>query len=245
MLSGVGPVGHLRGVGVEPVADLPGVGENLQDHPFCGIIYTTGESVMGTNNHGEAAVKLRSRDGLRGPDVELLLVDVPYSPNPENVPAHGFSIMPALISPVSRGNIRLASADPADAPLIDPRYLAEPEDWDAMLYGMAKAAELGNNKALADLVAPGTHPSVDGRDPEAAKAYVQQNAASYYHISGSCRMGTDAMAVVDPGLRVHGVEGLRVVDASVMPRLPAANSNATVLAIAERAAELISPARQS
>jgi choline dehydrogenase len=244
MLSGVGPAGHLRKLGIEPVADLPGVGENLQDHPFCGVVFTTDESVMGTHNHSEVAVKLRSRDGLRSPDVELLLVDVPYSSNP-NVPANGFTIMSALIGPVSRGNVRLASTDPADPPLIDPRYLSAPEDWEAMLHGMAKATELGTSKALAALVTEGTTPSVDGHDREAARAYVRENIATYCHSSGTCRMGTDALSVVDPELRVHGIEQLRVVDASVMPRLPAANSNVTVLAVAERAADLLLASRKA
>jgi choline dehydrogenase len=165
----------------------------------------------------------------------MIFVDAPMYPRWIAAPEHGYSIAFSAMTPRSRGSIRLAGADPTLAPLIDPNYLDDNYDIDRMMDGLQKARELGEMSALAPWrdgeILPGPE-----SDDEALQTYLRASVASYFHPVGTCRIGTDEDSVVDPRLRVHGVEGLRVVDASVMPSIVSGNTNATVLAIAERAA---------
>jgi choline dehydrogenase len=168
-------------------------------------------------------------------------VDVPLReeslPGPEI--GQGYAIMVSLMAPFSRGSIRLANGTPGASPVIDPRYLADSRDEDMIVAGLALAREIGRAPALTPWRAEEALPGVDVRDADQLRAYLRQNLRSYSHYAGTCRIGTDESAVVDAELRVHGVDGLRVADASVMPSPVSANTNATVFAIAERAAELI------
>ncbi|MFF4837976.1 GMC family oxidoreductase [Streptomyces sp. NPDC001315] len=242
MLSGIGPEDHLREVGVEPRLHLAGVGANLQDHPFTGVVYRSARLVPPSpGNHGEVAGLIRTDPSLDGPDVQLQMVDVPLRedtlPGPEM--NQGYMLMAALMRPFSRGTVRLADATPGSALVVDPRYYTDPRDVDALVHGLRVVRAIGETEALADWRDEEALPGAGVEDDEALRAYVRRNIRSYSHYSGTCRMGTDEGAVVDPELRVRGVEGLRVADASVMPTIVSANTNATVYAIAERAAELL------
>ncbi|MET8769214.1 GMC family oxidoreductase N-terminal domain-containing protein [Streptomyces sp. NPDC004658] len=242
MLSGIGPEDHLREVGVEPRLHRPGVGANLQDHTFTGVVYRSARPVPpSTGNHGEVAGLIRTDPSLDGPDVQLQMVDVPLRedtlPGPEM--DQGYTLMVALMRPFSRGTVRLADATPGSALVVDPRYYTDQRDVDALVSGLRTVREIGLTDALADWRGEEALPGADVQDDDGLRAYVRRNIRSYSHYSGTCRMGSDPEAVVDPRLRVRGVERLRVADASVMPSIVSANTNATVYAIAERAAELL------
>ncbi|MFE2540951.1 GMC family oxidoreductase [Actinacidiphila glaucinigra] len=242
LLSGVGPASQLQQAGVDTVVDLPGVGENLHDHPMSGIVYRSARPVPpGANNHGEALGLLRSSPFVKAPDIQVMFVDVPLRedrlPGPEL--GQGYTIAVSLMTPRSRGSVRLAGSDPGGPPVIDPRYCTEDADVIAMVAGLRAAREIGSAPAFdpwragEDLPGPATVGDQEWR------TYLRRNLRSYSHPGGTCRMGHDETAVVDTDLRVHGVTGLRVVDASVMPSPVSANTNATVYAIAERAAAVL------
>jgi choline dehydrogenase len=245
LLSGVGPASHLREMGIDTVVDLRGVGENLFDHPLSGVVYRSAQPVpVGADkadSHAEAIGLTQVGSDSAGPDVQLVMLDVPRRAEGAPGPAlgEGYSILTSLMLPRSRGSIRLASADPGKDPLIDPNYYGDPADLDMLTTGLRVAREIGLAAGLdrwrAEEVQPGGGPQDDG----SLRAYLKQNTRSYYHPAGTCRIGDDEYAVVDSELRVRGVTGLRVADASVMPAPVSANTNATVCAIAERAADLI------
>jgi choline dehydrogenase len=260
MLSGIGPADHLREVGVDVVHDLPGVGGGLQDHPLVPMVYNVrsgtslrlAETPMNlakwkaagrgplTSNLAEAGLFTRSSPELSEPDLQYHFLPVKFWKQAEIDPdVEAFSTLVVLVHVHSRGSVRLRSADPSWAPAIDAGYLTDERDLDALVSGMEKAREIAATgpltSVLADEWSPG--PAVQGRD--ALRASVRDTLESLYHPVSSCRMGTDDQAVVDPQLRVHGIEGLRVVDASVMPTLVRGNTNAPTMMIAERAADLI------
>ena len=238
MLSGIGPWAHLRSVGLEVTVDLPGVGANLQDHPITAVSYRASAPLpVPRNNQCEAIGLIRTAADQGAPDLQILIVD--------SAPVTGFEeldtylISASALQPYSRGTVRLAAADPASAPLVDPNYLADGRDLRTMLDGLAIAREIGEASALTrwrgQELTPG--PTVD--DKRSWRAYVRASCSTYFHPVGTCAMGQTEHAVVDSELRVHGIEGLRVIDASVMPSLPSNNTMATVYGIAERGADLI------
>jgi len=231
MLSGLGPAGALRAAGIEPVADLPGVGSNLQDHPVARACYPSPEPLPRSRyNHGEVYAALRSPLAGACPDLQLFPVLLPVAPTGRQAPEAGFALLAAVTAPDSRGTMRLASADPEAAPLIDPGFLRDGRDTDRLAAGLTLIRDVAAFPAAAEMW-PG--PEADLRD------YIRHTVGSYYHPAGTCRIGSDPDAVVDPDLRVHGIDGLRIADASVLPVIPNAPLNATVLAVAEKAAELI------
>jgi len=239
-LSGIGPAGALRAHGIPVAANLLGVGQNLSDHQLGGVVYSAGKPMPdGINNHGDALAALRTDPALPAPDVHILFADVPIIPPGMHGPQNGYTIRFALLNPRSRRSVRLASSDPGTAPLIDPGFLTDERDVTATLAGLRLAREIGAAQAMAEWrkeeALPGAAASTAARQHDS----LRRSVGTYYHAAGTCKMGTDTAAVTDPQLRVHGIDGLRVADASVMPSLPAANTNATVLAIAERAADLI------
>jgi choline dehydrogenase-like flavoprotein len=242
MLSGVGPQTHLHKVGVDVVVDLPGVGANLHDHPMSGIVYRSALTVpAGVNNHGEAMGLIRSDTAIDTPDLQIMFVDVPLRedtlPGPEM--GAGYTIVVALMRPDSRGSVRLADAAPGTAPVIDPNYYTEPRDLDAVAAGLRAARRIGGAPALDRWRGEEVLPGLDVRNEPSLRAYPRTNLRSYSHYAGTCRIGLAEDGVVDTDLRVHGISGLRVADASVMPSPISANTNATVYAVAERAAALI------
>jgi choline dehydrogenase len=241
MLSGIGPAQHLRDVGITPLLDLPGVGANLHDHPFATVTYRARRAVpvIHANPIGEAMGFVRSDAAVDAPDLQFVMcahpIPVPTLPQPE----HGYSIAFSIMSPHSRGSVRLASADADTLPVVDPNYLDDHRDVAAMLDAMREARRIGRGHALREWRDAEIHPGADVDDADALHRYLQLSLRCYFHYVGTARIGAHAMAVVDTDLRVHGISNLRVADASVMPSIIGANTNATVHAIAERAADLI------
>jgi choline dehydrogenase len=260
MLSGVGPAAHLRDLGVEVVADRPAVGENLQDHLITGLRvglrgggslldaesalnvlrYVAFRRGMLSSNVAEAGLFVHTRPGERAPDVQFHVAPALFE-NHGLTPstAHGFSLGPTLVRPKSRGQVRLASADPYAHPTIDPNYLADAADGASLVAGLRIAREVVRQPALDAFRGAEIDPGARAESDADLLAYVRQNSETLYHPVGTCRMGADEASVVDPELRVRGVRGLRVVDASVMPVVPNGNTNAAALMIGEKAADLI------
>jgi choline dehydrogenase len=238
LLSGVGPGDHLRDLDIDVKADLPGVGANLQDHPKSQVSYRAQHPVV-PSTYARKPVVLTRTDPAGPLDLQMIFVE--FGLHPRFVPGaeDGYSILFSLMTPASRGWVRLASADPSEPPLIDPNYLQDPADVSRMIAGLRLAREVGEAPALAALREAEMFPGVDVRTDEQVQNYLQSTVTTYFHPVGTCRIGTDRMAVVDPDLKVRGINNLRVADASVMPSLVTGNTNAAVLAIAERAAHLI------
>jgi choline dehydrogenase len=236
LLSGIGPSSHLREAGVDVVADLPGVGANLHDHPRVPMLYSPRQPIPPeTTNYAEAFGLLRSDPGL-APDIQMLFSEYP-GPTPPPGAEGGFAVLPSLMRPHSRGTVRLAG----DAPVVDPNYFGDDRDVTTMITALRIGREIGSAKALAPWRGEEVLPGPDVDDDASMTAYIRATAMSYFHPVGTCRLGSDEEAVVSADLRVHGVSGLRVADASVIPAIPSANTIATVYAIAERAADLIRP----
>lgn len=267
LLSGIGPAAHLREHGVEVVAELPGVGENLQDHLICGAsrrsrrrdTLDTAEAVPRvwrslfdyfvrragplTSNIAEAGGFVRSSPELCAPDVQyhfgpgFFLEHGRRNPEDES----GYSAGGLVLTPQSRGEVRLNTPDPHDPPRVDPRYLSDPEDSDLrrMVWAFRLTQRLLDAPAFAPFDAGPFEPERVLESEEEIVTFLRAHAETLYHPVGTCRMGTDAQAVVDPELRVRGVARLRVVDASVMPTIPRGNTNAPVIMIAEKAADLL------
>jgi choline dehydrogenase len=239
LLSGVGPADELARAGVEVALDLPGVGENLHDHLLSPVVCSSARPmpppIPGTtplHAHWFAS----SRDGLPAADTQPLVFHVPaYLPGMEG-PEDGFTLMAGMIRPQSRGRLTLASADPETPPLVDPGYLREQADLDALTWSLEQVREAVRSPALREWLAAELYPGPAADD---LRAYARDTAITYHHQVGTCRMGVDELAVVDPQLRVRGLEGLRVADASVIPTVPGGNTHAPVTMIGERAADLI------
>jgi choline dehydrogenase len=243
LLSGIGPAGHLRDLGIKPAVSLPGVGENLQDHPVVMACYTSAVPLPASRyNHGEVYASLSSGLGGTWPDLQLFPILLPVAPLGHPAPVNGFVLAASVTAPDSRGTVRLASADPAAAPLIDPGFLREATDCARMAAGLQIARNAG--ALLGQLAVTEVLPGV-AAGPGDLRDWIMRTVGSYYHPAGTCAIGPEpgGGAVVDPELRVYGVSGLRVADASVMPLIVNAPLNATVLAVAERAADLIAGRR--
>jgi choline dehydrogenase len=253
MLSGIGPADHLAELGATPRVDLP-VGENLQDHPAVFLSYLTDEpSLFGvgsdtdvalyqtqqrgpmSSNIGEAGGFMMTRSGLDAPDVQLIAAPVMWADEGLSAPFHdAFAIGPCVLKPTSRGRICLRSMRPDAKPRIFCNFLSTPEDREAMIAGIRIALEITKQPSLATVIRS-THLAPDSDADADIWSYVRQHATTIYHPTSTCAIG----AVVDSTLKVFGINGLRVVDASVMPSVVRGNTNATVIAIAERAADLI------
>ncbi|GAA3552469.1 FAD-dependent oxidoreductase [Microlunatus spumicola] len=239
LLSGVGPADELRAAGVDVVHDLPGVGRNLHDHPLCGVVYEAALPIpAGRTNHAETSMVWRSDASLGGPDMQLMFIHVPFHPPHLAAPANSFTLAVATV-PDARGSIRLAGPDPGTPPLIDPNYLGVDADVRRLVHGVRVAREIAATDPFAPWRAREVLPGPDVTDEAGLRAFVARGTGTYYHPVGSCAMGVGPDAVVDPDLRVHGLGGLRVADASVMPRLVPVNTNAATIMIGEKAADLI------
>jgi choline dehydrogenase len=238
--SGVGPAGDLAPLGIPVVADVAGVGRNLHDHLLMGVVWAPRQPVPPPEyNLAEASMFLRSDPASYVPDLHFMFIHVPFHLPTFTVPEGSWTIAVGLMRPDSRGTLRLRSADPSDAPLIDPRYLTASTDVLAMVRGIELARDLASAKAFDDWRGQEALPGEGATSREALEGFVRQAASTYFHPVGTCRMGTDADAVVDPELRVRGVNGLRVADASIMPSIVSANTNTAAMIIGEKAADLI------
>lgn len=243
LLSGVGDAGELEQAGVAVVHDLPGVGRNLHDHPLCGVVYEASQPIPpGLANHAETSMLWRSDESLPGPDMQLMFIHVPFHPPALQAPENSFTFGVAIV-PDARGSVRIAGPDPQTAPLIDPNYLGAESDVRRLLHGIEVAREIAASEPFAPWRAREVLPG-DGIDDEAGlREFIARGTGTYYHPVGTCAMGTGPEAVVAPDLRVHGLDGLRVVDASIMPRVVCVNTNAATIMIAEKAADLIRQSR--
>lgn len=264
MLSGIGPAQQLQGLGIEPIHDLPGVGMNLQDHPdfifgyeakdtnFIGISvagtvklakefvrYATTRRGMFASNFAEAGGFLKTDPTLPITDVQLHFVVALVDDHARKLRmSHGYSCHVCVLRPHSRGQISLASSDPSASPLIDPNFFADDRDLDTMVQGFKLTKRLMDAPIFQNIRTRDVFTAGINTD-EQIREIIRQRADTVYHPVGTCKMGNDAMSVVDQDLRVKGIERLRVVDASIMPTLIGGNTNAPVIAIAEKAAEMI------
>jgi choline dehydrogenase len=180
----------------------------------------------------------RSDPSLPGPDMQTLFIQFPFPPPSMEAPPNGYTVAIATV-PASRGWLRLASADPTAPPLINPRYLADDSDVRRLLLGVRQARELSKSAAFSEWGPREVLPGGDVQDESGLRDFIARGTGLYFHPVGTCKMGTDDRAVVDPQLRLHGVEGLRVADASVMPAIPSVNVNAAAIMIGEKAADLV------
>ncbi len=239
MLSGVGPADHLRSFGLPVVADLPGVGQNLQDHVQLSVVYRTNVEIPSPTLLTGNVLFVRTREGMDAAPPDLQLNFTPSVPRllapvlNLGVPACIF--LPILVQPFSTGEVRLRSANPKDPPAIDPNYLQCDADLRVLLNALKLVRALANTRSFADLNGGELAPGLDA-DPV---AYIRSQSSTLWHPAGTCRIGYDARAVVDPALRVRGVEGLRVADASVMPTVTSGNTVAACFMIGEKLAAMI------
>jgi choline dehydrogenase len=247
MLSGIGDPERLRKVGISPIVHLPGVGQNFQDHPLLfGVVFQYKGSMpprSPRSNAVEVAAYIRSTAGKAGPDIKMVLMQLPVL-TPEvaahfpKVPQDAFTLSAALVRPSSRGAVRLASAHWQDPAILEGGYLSTDADLAATVRCMQLCRELGHQSSYDGIRASELVPGRTLTLPE-SQQFVRRAAISFGHPVGTCKMGTDALAVVDPQLRVHGVLGLRVCDSSIMPRIITGPTNAPTQMIASKAAQLI------
>jgi choline dehydrogenase len=234
--SGIGPAGELDDVGIEVVHDLPGVGRNLVDHMLIGVVYAARRSVPPfLAPITECCVFARSDPRRLNPDIEISFAKQALFAEAAIVPNDCYTIIPGIVRPQSRGFVRLRSDSPLDPPLINPRHLAEQADVDALVAGIELSRRIGEIEAFREWreheVVPG--PTAD------LEQFVRTVAGTWFHPVGTCRMGSGADAVVDMELRVRGLEGLRVADASIMPEIVSVNTNGASMMIGWHAAGLI------
>lgn len=269
MLSGIGPGAHLQSLGIEVLHDLPGVGAHLHDHPDVVQVVNApqltdsfGISLAGlknlckgigqwrrerrgmlTTNFAEAGGFIRSSPDEAAPDLQLhFVVGKLIDHGRKTVLGHGYSIHVCLLQPKSRGSVRLASNDARAMPLIDPAFFSDADDIQRMVRGVHRMRDILRQPALAGLGGKELDYSAQAQTDTEIEQFIRNYGDTIYHPVGSCRMGPGADDVVDAQLRVHGVQGLRVVDASVMPRIISGNTNAPTIMIAEKAADMIGKA---
>ena len=238
LLSGIGPADDLNKLGIRVHADLPGVGQNLHDHLLTFVIHEASREIPAPkHNILEAHLFAKSDPRLPAPDHQpLLMCNAPPLPTLE-IPANAYAIAPGIIRPVSRGELKLTADDPA-APLhLDPRYLSEPADLNALVHSLEVSIEILESPAFAKWRKRAVWPKAKTRAERVQ--WVRETCETYHHQAGTCKMGIDAMSVVDPQLRVYGIEGLRVADASIMPAVTSGNTNAPSIMIGEKAADLV------
>ncbi len=260
LLSGIGSPAHLQSFDIPVIAAVPGVGQNLQDHLLAGLQYECTQPItMATaetfgniakyllfktgplsSNVAEAGAFLKINPDAAAPDIELVFAPVFYMNHGfDNVPGHGFAIGTVLQHPNSRGQVSLHSNDPFAAPKLQPNYLADESDVVTLLEGVKLGRRIAKAKALVPYRGEEVWPGNDAKNDESLTAFLRATTETLYHPVGTCKMGTDALAVVDPQFCVRGVEGLRVVDASIFPVQTTGHPNAVVIAVAEKAAEML------
>ncbi len=260
MLSGIGPSEHLNTLGIPVVKALPGVGQNLMEHVQVGIAYACTEDItqagkdnpeqairyqnerMGllTSNLGEAGGFVKLSADASAPELQFHFgPDWFVLHGFQEMDGHGFTILPGLVGTKSVGDLKLRSADPFEAPLINPQFLVEEADVHVMLEGVKLARKIIHAQAFDRYRGQEFLPGYDVQDDRALVDFIRNYSTSIYHPVGTCKMGNDDMAVVNNRLQVHGIEGLRVADASIMPFIINANTNAPCMMIGEKAADMI------
>jgi len=259
MLSGVGPAAHLGEHGIPVLADLPGVGANLHDHPMITPVWpiTSGTTLLDAQDDAsqgayrlarrgplasvaQALAMLPLRDG-DAPDLQVYFTLLGFEPGLIPMGRPAVTALTVLLTPTSRGSVRLRSADPADSPVVDPGYLADEADRKSLRQGLEQVRALFQAPALAAITGPALYPA-PAADDEDLDAFIRESLVSIWHPVGTSRMGNSADSVVSPRLNVHGLENLFVADASVMPTITRGNTHAPTVMIAEKAADLIAAA---
>ncbi len=261
MLSGIGPADHLREHGIEPVVDSPHVGRHLQDHPLMTVTFECRDTKtlleatkpqhlvqyiagrgkgMLSSNVAEAGAHVRIRDGIEAPDFQLLLGAAYYFDNGfRTYPKPAYTLGPSFVRPTSEGEVRLRSADPHAAPAIRLGWFQDPEEMRTVIQAVRLCREIAYSGPLGKITVRNIDPGDGVKTDEQIEAWVRAEAQHTYHPSCTCRMGREGDSVLDTELRVRGVEGLRVIDASSMPRITSGNTNAPAIMIAEKGADLI------
>ncbi|MHC4363757.1 MAG: GMC family oxidoreductase, partial [Planctomycetota bacterium] len=264
LLSGIGPADELKAHGINVVHDLPGVGKNMQDHLDSYIIvncrqpvsYNGQDRFPAAIKHGiqyylykngpatsvvaESGCFAAADPAVDRPDIQMhILPAMVVNAGRTYVPGHGITINTCVVRPKSRGSVTLASADPGQDPFIDPNFHDVEEDKKMSVAGVRLGREIISQGALKPYLGSERFPGPDAKTNDEILAYIRQYGSVDYHPVGTCKMGTDDMAVVDSNLRVHGIEGLRVVDASIIPTLISGNTNAPSIMIGEKGAAII------
>jgi choline dehydrogenase len=264
LLSGIGPADELRAAGVAVVHDLPGVGKNLQDHINISVIHSSTRKITldgkssglpslvaalqfalfksgpGTSNVAEAGAFISTRGDEQTPDIQFHFIPAQVVNHGRTIlDGHGVTIHACCLRPESRGEIRLASADPLAPPVIDPNYLASGYDLKILIDGIRRGREVLAAEAFKPYLGAERLPGPTQRSDAQLEEFIRATAETEYHPVGTCKMGSDAMAVADERLRLRGIDGLRVIDASIMPTLVSGNTNAPTIMIAEKGAAMI------
>lgn len=268
MLSGIGPGEHLNEMAIDVLVDSPGVGQNLQDHMVAGVLqyatqpislknaqkmtnlikYLLTRKGMLTSNGGEAGCFIKTDPALPAPDVQYHLFPGAFEDHGakpvEGYGGHGFALGGCVLRPESRGTIQLKTNDPRAAPAIQPCYLSAGSDLEKTVEAVKFARRVIASGAFNPYRGPEYLPGADVQSDDDIAEYIRDRGETLYHPVGTCKMGDDALSVVDASLRVRGVDGLRVVDASIMPTLIGGNTNAPIIMIAEKAADMIKATRR-
>jgi choline dehydrogenase len=260
MLSGVGPADQLQTLNIPVVADLPGVGQNLQDHLHVPVIHHCTQPIsllnaekpihllkyhlfktgMLTSNVAEAGGFIKTRSDLSKPNLQLHFLPAYFRDHGfTRSTEHSFSCSATLLTPQSRGHITLSSSDPFTAPQIQPNYLTEDADLQTLGEGVELIRQILASPAMDAVRGAEVFPTSPCKTSQEIREFIRNSVETLYHPVGTCKMGTDSMSVVNSQLQVHGVSGLRIVDASIMPTIVSGNTNAPTIAIAEKAADLI------
>jgi choline dehydrogenase len=259
LLSGLGPAEQLQALDIPVRVNLPGVGQNLQDHLDVAVAYHCTEPISvnvvsaaaeieyryfrkgpWSSNGPEAGGFLKTRPNLPLPDLQFH-----FSPGwsvgfgHDRPAGHGFTFWPTLILPQSVGYLTLQSPDPLEPPFIQPNYLADEADMQVLVEGLKLARKLAQTKAFAPFVGEPIQPGVEIQSEADIREYIRNHTSTVYHPVGTCKMGIDPLAVVNPQLEVYGVQGLRVADASIMPTIVNGNTNAPAIMIGEKVADMI------
>ncbi|SDG80399.1 GMC family oxidoreductase [Microbacterium pygmaeum] len=242
--SGIGPADELQELGIEVVKDAPSVGKNLHDHLLAPVIFTTTAKPVGPPTPGVSVTQShlfwKSLPDLEVPDTQPILFSVPmFGENLEPIVDDGFSLMAGIVTPKSRGELTLSGPGLDDPVQIDLQALADPDDVRSLVASVRQCRSIGRQPALVDeWGATEVYPGVDATDAD-LEDYVRSTVATYHHQVGTCRMGVDESAVVDPRLRVRGIDGLRVIDAAIMPTITTGNTNAPAIVIGELGAKFL------
>ncbi|MES0880835.1 choline dehydrogenase [Roseibium sp. SCP14] len=264
MQSGIGPASQLKEHGIDVVHDLPGVGENLMDHPLTSLQLKCTQPVtlykhlnlfsqakgaiewlltrkgLLASNHFDAVCFIRTKAGVRFPNMQIALFQIAVAEGSADfLKEHAFQLQFTNQRPKSRGYVKLASSDPFAAPRIRYNMLEHPDDVEELVAGLRLSRELTEQPSLAAFTGEEIFPGAQVQSDAEIEAWLRDNCHSSYHPSGTCKLGTDALSVVDPQCRVHGIENLRVADASIMPIIPSANLNCPTMMIGEKTADMV------
>lgn len=245
MLSGIGDATHLQVLGISVVVDLPGVGQNLQDHVVVSVVYQATQNLhfASTSSIGEAGLFLHSEWNLDAtPDLQFFFGPIQFLPPSYTPSDFGFTGAVTLNRLRNIGSVSLRSPDPKDTPMIRLNCLQSGADVQKLVAAIKLMRQLFQNSAFDEFRGEEIAPGADVTSDKALVAYIRDTGSTFWHSVGTCKMGTDPMAIVDPELRIHGVEGLRVVDASIMPTITTGSPNARIIMIGEKAADLIKAA---